>query len=214
MLEFGLLRITKEDRTIVGTGFLVSKTHVFTCAHVVCAALEIDAATKIPPDRTVRLNFPFFPGNPKHRAQVEVWYPAKDQMVLGELDNIAVLRLESSIDEEGFFPKNAQPLQLITDENNITGRFKACGFPNGSDYGATVEVNLSDDPKTQGWLQVSAFLQSQARVKGFSGAPVWSESLHKAIGMMVASRSEVQDKGSAYMIPANLLHRAFPLNNL
>ena len=94
MLESGLLRVTKENGTIVGTGFLVSKTHVLTCAHVVCAALEIDATTKTPPNKTVQLDFPFFPGNPKHRAQIETWYPAKEKTDLDGLEDIVVLRFK------------------------------------------------------------------------------------------------------------------------
>ncbi len=212
MLESGLLCITDENRNIVGTGFLVSKTHILTCAHVVCVALGIDAITQDHPSKAIQLNFPFFPGNPKHRAKVEAWYPAKKQMIFDELEDIALLRLESDPDQEGFFPRNARPLELASSKNNATSGLKVCGFSKGFDYGDTIEVRLLESNSELlvpiEFTSLNKFISS-----GFSGAPVWSESSHEVLGM-VASKKIGLDRVkelNPYMIPAILLRRVYSL---
>ena len=216
MLESGLLRIITEEGVIVGTGFLISKAHVLTCAHVVCVALGIDATTKAPPNKTVRLSFPFFPGNPKHRAKVEAWYTAKEQVTFGELEDIALLHLESDPYGENFFPKSTKPLKLTSSENNVASNLKVCGFPRGFNYGDTIELKLLST-KAQGWVKIDSVSPNKTIVNGFSGAPVWSENSREVLGMVVASRATEHDKvknRSSYMIPASLLHKVSKIGEL
>src|SRR3712207_5268374 len=71
--QFGrsFVRISTENRVVVGAGFLISERHVLTCAHVVAGALgnyELEAMIE-KPQGTVHLDFPFL-GAAAHTASV------------------------------------------------------------------------------------------------------------------------------------------------
>lgn len=206
MLESGLLRITDEDGVIFGTGFLVSKTHVLTCAHVVCAALGIESTTKDLPNKMVRLSFPFFPGSPKHFARAKAWYPAKEVITFNELEDIVLLQLKSDPDQEGFFPKGAKPLELAPNKSNVATKFKVCGFPKGVNYGETVEIKLLESD-SEFVVPIESVSANKSIVSGFSGAPVWSESSQEVFGMVVSRKTEFSGMKEfhTYMIPVRSL---------
>jgi len=61
ILNNAIVRIlidSKEPRTPVGAGFLVSPRHLLTCAHVITDALRIPENTPEPPSEMIFLDFP------------------------------------------------------------------------------------------------------------------------------------------------------------
>lgn len=58
-LKASIARIFSEDeKTVIGMGFLVSQTHVLTCAHVIAQALGFRDDTSGMPHGLISLDFP------------------------------------------------------------------------------------------------------------------------------------------------------------
>jgi hypothetical protein len=57
-----LVRFRAVEDVVVGAGFLVSREHVLTCAHVLAQALHIPEDTPEPPGGAVTLEFPWISG--------------------------------------------------------------------------------------------------------------------------------------------------------
>src|SRR5712672_2706082 len=110
-LHFSIVRIRDAKGAIVGAGFLAAPGLVCTCAHVVAEALNIPHDTEQPPEREVRLDFPFL-GDAEVNASIQIWVRLEPNDGGGD---IAILRLTTDP------PSTAQPVRLLP-VSNLSGR--------------------------------------------------------------------------------------------
>jgi hypothetical protein len=87
--------------------------------------------------------------------------------------------------------------------------FQVLGFPAGSDNGVWTYGEFRGEQGT-GWVQIVVTGQSDYFVEGgFSGAPVWDDTLQRVAGIMVAAELSSEGKReavkAAFMIPARTL---------
>jgi hypothetical protein len=197
--EASVVRIFTADDRIVGTGFLVSKTTILSCAHVVAAALGIAAETPRRPERPISLDFPLVAAQPRLTAHVVCWQPIQ----ANSGGDIAVLRLDS------LAPDGAMAARLVRAEDLVEHDFEAFGFPDRHDEGVWAAGKLRRRQAT-GWIQIEDVKVTGHRVAlGFSGAAVWDEQLGGVAGMVVAEDSNAPIK-VAFMIPTTVLISACP----
>src|SRR5437588_9238107 len=117
-IESSSVRITAANDAVVGTGFLITENTILTCAHVVAAALNIDAYAPTKPETPIPLDFPLVaPGHPL-TAHVIFWQPIQPN---GGGD-IAVLHLDSAP------PAGAQLARLVFADDLWKHDFRAFGF--------------------------------------------------------------------------------------
>ena len=196
--EASIIRFFASDgTTIVGTGFLVSKTTVLTCAHVISAALDTDEDIPISPAKKVLLDFPLVAPNHKLAAHVCLW-----QLPQPNGGDIAVLQLESDP------PNGTKVARLVsTDDDLWKHDCEAFVFPDGHDDGVWVLGKLRRH-QAMGWVQIDG--EQWYRVQqGFSGGAVWDEQLGGVVGMVVAAETDPGIR-SAYMIPTHVLVKVWP----
>ncbi len=95
-LRSSIVRIFNPDRTVVGAGFLVSRKHLLTCAHIVADALSIPRNTRELPMGIIHLDFPLVASGQFCTAQVIWWQPLQAATPLENGEDIAVLELEAT----------------------------------------------------------------------------------------------------------------------
>jgi Trypsin-like serine proteases, typically periplasmic, contain C-terminal PDZ domain len=184
-----------DEKTIVGSGFLVGRREVLTCAHVVTRALGLPDDTPEPPPGRVSLDFPFRAPGQRLAARVVRWHPQGD---------IAVLELESDP------PAGTEPAPLVEGSDLWGHPFRAFGFPAGHPEGVWAS-GIIRGANACGWLQIENTQETGYRVQpGFSGAPVWDDTLGGIVGMVAAAERD-PSVGAAFIIPAVLLSQAVQL---
>ncbi|WP_051000023.1 trypsin-like peptidase domain-containing protein [Sinorhizobium fredii] len=201
--------IRGEGGAVLGTGWLALGRFVVTCAHVVDDALKRTRGAVERPEEVIRVDLPFL-CKLGLAARVVAWFPARplSDLVRDPLADIAVLELQG----DGRIGGGIEPAAV---DRRIPPRgtgFLTYGFPTGFDNGteASGEV-LVQDPG--GWLQVrdtQAFGYSIKR--GFSGAPVVSQADVRDLRLMGMVTAADRDETTrlAFLLPAQLLCRAFP----
>ncbi|HEV8483248.1 MAG TPA: trypsin-like peptidase domain-containing protein, partial [Blastocatellia bacterium] len=204
-LDPSIVRIFGENNSIAGCGFLVSKRHILTCAHVVAQALGISQDTQDSPDATIRLDFPIIAPNIINTARVVFWKPVRSAGSSGSdrSEDIAALELESDS------PAGSQPGPVITVDDVWEHSFRTFGFPVAHDDGVWASGVLRA-AQANGWVQIEGVKETGYSVApGFSGAPVWDNETKGIVGMVVVAekRSEVR---AAFMIPTDTLIEAWP----
>jgi hypothetical protein len=163
-LKDSLVGVLNQDGLIVGTGFIVDRSLVLTCEHVVTAAGSA-------PGKSVRLRLEL--NGSEVQARVDARYGSPRSK-----DDIAVLRLEHNA------PQGAAPLELRSAESSNGHAFQTFGYPrlemiNGlGGRGTIIETVTTVDGRKL--LQ----LDSSQLDSGFSGAPVWDNDLLKVVGMV------------------------------
>ncbi len=209
-----LVRVHHVNREIAGAGCLVDDSHIMTCAHVV-----YDAGAG--PGEIISVDFVFATGVTVCQAEVlaEYWCPP-DQHGNGGL---ATLRLLTER------PPGTLPAPLVRTHKVFGHECRLYGFPRGQMGGAWARGTLlnffpptdtspdshnnSTDP---GWIQLEANAVQGRRIdKGFAGAPIWDETLHMVIGIMMLPA--LPAKGNTAALPydaccisTDALTRAFP----
>ncbi|WP_448592979.1 trypsin-like peptidase domain-containing protein [Thermoflexus hugenholtzii] len=180
--------------TVVGSGFLLGRREVVTCAHVVTRALGLPDDTPEQPSGQVFLDFPFRAPGQRLAARVARWYPQ---------DDIAFLELESDP------PAGVEPVPLAEGGDLWGHPFRAFGFPAGHPEGVWAS-GVVRGPTAGGWLQVEDTKETGYRVQpGFSGAPVWDDNLGGVVGMVSAAERDPGVK-AAFIIPASILKHHMP----
>jgi hypothetical protein len=199
-LERSVVRIYSNEGKVIGAGFLVSQKHILTCAHVVADALGLPRKTAEMPDAEISLDFPILAAKQLFKARVVFWRPVNpDEFV----EDIAGLELESSP------PEAAQPARLITLDNLWRHPFKVLGFPEGKPNGVWADGELRAG-LANGWVQLEGVRETGYRLEnGFSGAPIWDETLQGVAGMAVAAEIHRPDAKAAFMIPTKVLCTAW-----
>lgn len=195
---------TNGITTVVGAGFLVGDRHLLTCAHVVTEALGISHNTQEPPTETIQLDFPLIAPGQKVKAKVVFWQPVNPPQV-GE--DIAGLHLEDAP------PTGVSAVQLVTPSDYWGHSFRIFGFPQGHDVGVWATGELRDAQATE-WIQMEAIQVPGYQVEpGFSGAPVWDDSLQGVAGMAIAAERKREGVKAAFMIPTKVLVQTWSLLN-
>ena len=196
-----IARIYHANGAVVGMGFLVSDRYLLTCAHVVAAALGIAENTQEQPTGTIELDFPLIARGQKVKSKVVFWQPVNSSL---SVEDIAGLELEV----EDSLPK-IQPVYLVDAEDYWQHPIRILGFPKGYDMGIWATGTLRDRT-AYNWVQIDAVATQDRPVEqGFSGAPIWDESLQGVVGMAVAAEKRRADVTAAFMIPTSILRGAW-----
>jgi hypothetical protein len=195
-LNAAIARLLTADGTIVGTGFLITDRHIVTCAHVVEAALEMSLPQQ--PQTAVSLDLPQIASGHVLSAHSVCW---QAKHVEGSGD-IAILELNSPP------PPGASPLSLLRAANLWGHSFRALGFPALHDHGAWA-TGVLRDRVANGRIQIEDIKAPGYRIQpGFSGAPVWDETLQGVVGMVVTAEIKADVK-AAFIIPAEMIFSAW-----
>lgn len=195
VFKSAIARLHHASGLVVGTGFLVSDRYILTCAHVVTSALGIPQNTQGMPTDLVELDFLIASGQ-KVKSKVVFWQPVNPSRI-GE--DIAGLILEDAL------PEGIQPLHLMSCGNFWGHQVRILGFPKDHREGIWATGTLRDK-QAQGWVQFDGIAsQDRAIEKGFSGAPVWDETVKGVVGMAVAAEKRREDVTAAFMIPTLIL---------
>ena len=200
-----ITRIYHANEAVVGAGFLVSNRYVLTCAHVITQALSIAENTSEAPSDLVDLDFPLIAPGQKIKAKVIFWKAVRYFSATSTVDaeDIAGLELQSEL------PSGAEPVRLITADDLYNHTMRVFGFPNGHDDGVWAGGVLSAE-RANKWVQMEAVIVPGYQVEpGFSGAPVWDETLAGVVGMAVAVERQREGVKSAFMIPTKVLSQAW-----
>lgn len=195
MLNDAIVRIFDANRQVVGAGFLVAEKYILTCAHVISQALR-KYDTDIPSE-DVYLDFPLAAPEITYKSRVMIWQPQENTDLAG-LELLAPL------------PANVQPVHLVAeDSKNLWGHsFRTYGFPNGYEFGVWSAGVLRGPTATNDWLQIESGQEVGYRIQaGFSGSPVWDESLRGVVGLIAAS--DVQSR-AAFIITTSKITAVWP----
>ncbi|MEH2212131.1 trypsin-like peptidase domain-containing protein [Nostoc sp.] len=201
-----IARIFHANGAVVGVGFLVSgrtRNYILTCAHVVTSALSLAEDIVEAPNNDIYLDFPLIASGQQLKAKVVFWQPVVSNASTSEPEDIAGLQIE------GQLPKETQAIQLIRANNIWQHPFRIFGFPNGHNDGVWATGVLRDG-QGKGWVQLEDSKVTGYRIEpGFSGAPIWDETLIGVVGMAVAAEKRREDIKTAFMIPADVLIEAW-----
>jgi hypothetical protein len=199
-LDGAILRIFGPHGAPVGAGFLITDRLALTCAHVVTAALGLpDDGTWPAAFPRVKIDLPLLPGSEPVDATVERFLPAQGP---GNGD-VAVLRLDAAVG-------GARPVRLLeSQELDLWDHpARAVGFPAGRGDGEWHRGVLRAR-QASGWVQADMADANGYRVTfGFSGSPVWDDTLGGVVGMTV--EAEPADPPVSYLIPADGLLAEWP----
>ena len=206
LLKFSTGRIYNLQNEVVGAGFLVSKSHLITCAHVVNDAIGLPKGSVAKPTETISLDFPFVAKVGRITAKVVRWRAPNFGPKSAENDeeDVAVLLLDLKAGDEAVLHwVRPKPRARVWNHP-----FRAFGFPASYDEGVYASGKLKDR-QANNWIQIEAENSLGYFVApGFSGTAV--EELRRfrggVVGMVVASDS-TPGKGSAFIIPADTLLR-------
>jgi Trypsin-like peptidase domain/Effector-associated domain 9 len=199
--KLSIARIFTVDGSVIGAGFLVSDRHLLTCAHVVADALGIDSNISEMPTKTIELDFPLLSPGQKVTTKVVFWKPINSGK-MGE--DIAVLEIDPLT-----LPKGLQAARLVTGDEMWGHPFRIFGFPQDRDDGIWANGILKES-QASGWLQMENITAQGVRIEhGFSGSPVWDETLDGVVGIAVTADSDPDGLQDAYLIPSTILGQAW-----
>ncbi|GCL37718.1 peptidase S1 and S6, chymotrypsin/Hap [Sphaerospermopsis reniformis] len=199
-----IARIYNKNGKVIGAGFLVSQYHLLTCAHVVTAALGIITNIQESPDGIIELDFPLIAPGQKLKAKVVFWQPVNPGQ---SKEDIAGLQIEETL------PMGVSPVKLVTTSDYWQHKFRIFGFPQGHDTGVWADGELRDVQATR-WIQIEAIKVTGYQIEpGFSGSPIWDETLQGVVGMAVAAEKKREGVKAAFMIPTTVLVEAWSFLN-
>ncbi|MDZ8264436.1 AAA-like domain-containing protein [Nostoc sp. ChiQUE01b] len=199
-VELSVVRIYSNSGKVVGAGFLVSQKYILTCAHVVADGLGIARNTAEIPNAQVRLDFPLLAAKQFFTAKVIFWRPVNPDEFA---EDIAGLELETSP------PNGVQPARLVSSEDLWGHPFRILGFPKNQPNGAWASGEIRAK-LANGWVQLEDIKQQGYSLEpGFSGAPIWDEQLQGVAGMAVAAEMERATAKAAFIIPTQVLIKAW-----
>ena len=191
-LTDGIVQILRYDGIVVGTGFLVSNNLIATCAHVV------QAAEKGPGDK---VGVRFYPNGKEFSAIVmpERWHSP-------DKEDLSILQLENEL------PSDVNVLSLGSSAGATGHRVSTFGFPAAGEVKGIWgigEVFGKVTERGNSLLQID----SNEITAGFSGAPLWDESRHRVIGIIVGTiKQDLFGKlqNVAFAIPSEILQSICP----
>ncbi|NET60204.1 MAG: trypsin-like peptidase domain-containing protein [Symploca sp. SIO2E6] len=190
---------------VVGAGFLVSDSHLLTCAHVVTEALNIAQNTAELPAGNIKLDFPLIAPGQIFPAKVVFWRPVQLEPLISpeQGEDIAGLKLD------GNSSVGSHPVRLVTATDTWKHPFRIFGFPKQREMGVWASGVLRDK-LANGWVQMEDIKVPGYSVEpGFSGAPVWDEQLEAVVGMAVAAERKREAAKTSFLIPTSILSAAW-----
>lgn len=194
VFKYAIARIF-SGKAVIGAGFLVSDRHLLTCAHVVTAALGLSRNMQEMPLGVVNLDFPLLSPGQRVTAKVVFWQAVNPGQVGEDIAALEIVPVTSG----------AQSIRLVKADEPWGHSFRIFGFPINRDDGIWAGGVLREHGATQ-WVQMEDITaQGYAIEPGFSGAPVWDESLEGVVGMAVAAERDREDAKAAFMIPTSVL---------
>jgi Trypsin-like peptidase domain len=175
VLQQGIARIRAvTDNAVKGAGFVVSRRHVITCAHVVNESLgrRWDSPERPKPDDAVTIDLPYS-GSPRAAvlARVAEWFPVAET----QFSDIAVLELRSEV--------AVQPMRLAREATSPGQRFWTIGFPIGQDGGMDAHGTLGVGIEFNRLVAHGDNLPGFFLEGGFSGAPILDTESASVLGM-------------------------------
>ncbi|WP_017661636.1 VMAP-C domain-containing protein [Baaleninema simplex] len=187
----------REDGYIFGTGFLVRSGYLVTCAHVVTDALGLDRTQQEIPEELVRLKFPIVAEDCILNARVVFWSPFFEK-------DIAGLELQEKQ------PPNVREIDVLPSRDYWEHPCRIYGFPPGKNDGVWVTSYQLLARVGGGRVQINKIDGYNYVVEGgFSGGPVWDETLGGVVGMVATADWKKENVKVAYAIPHKLLSEAF-----
>lgn len=202
--------ICDDQGTPFGAGTLVGRSYVLTCAHVVKAALKLNAQD--PPLQPVQVIFTHASDHRPRLAAVrrDRWFPRPDSSVPEpSADDMALLVLLEDA------PSGAVPVPCLLSGAAQEAAIRTFGLPLGHGLfeGGWAEGSLESAPQASGWIQINGRLDGYRIQPGFSGAAAWSEDYGGMLGMIVAAE-RAPDVRVGWMIPAEVIAARCPEINL
>ncbi|MFD7169011.1 nSTAND1 domain-containing NTPase [Streptomyces violascens] len=202
-MDSAVLRIRDGRGEPVGVGFLVSDTLALTCAHVVSAALGTPHDVAPGPSARIQVDLPLVQDGAEAAgtaASVEQWVPPRPygSGSSGAAD-VAVLRLDAALPGAG-------PVRLVEAQDLWEHRVRAFGLPAGRP-GGVWHSGVLRARQANGWVQADLVGDGYPVSRGFSGTPVWDETLVGVVGMVAVAESGRPPV--SYLIPTSGLLAAW-----
>lgn len=193
-----------QGETAAGAGFCVSDHYVLTCAHVVSQCLgkgknwkNIQVRDLI--GQALEIDFLIDDGEQRQTVEIvpELWGADGADLALLKL-------LQPRPGEAG----EARVISLSSESAYWHHPFQTYGFPDRRPDGVwTTGILLGEQPG-KGWIQMGGNDGEGLSIRpGFSGAPVWDETLGAVVGMTVA-RDKEETANIGFMLPYAKLNRA------
>ncbi len=186
---------------VVGAGFLISDSHLLTCAHVVTEALNMAQNTPEIPAGNLDLDFPLIAPGQKFQAKVVFWRPVQLEPLTSpeQGEDIAGLKLD------GNSPAGSHPVRLVSATDTWKHPFRIFGFSKQREMGVWASGVLRDK-LANGWVQMEDIkVPGYSVEQGFSGAPVWDEQLEGVVGISVAAERKRDEAKTSFLIPTSIL---------
>ncbi|GII84637.1 hypothetical protein Ssi03_26270 [Sphaerisporangium siamense] len=199
-----VVQVKGQHGALGGAGFLIAPDLVLTCAHVVSDALEKSHWEPVATGTPVMVEFPLREsptggeGRRMWPAMVQDWVPIRAERT----GDIAVLRLPEPV-------PGTRPLPMADPDRVQGGEVRAVGFPHDAPGGTWFDGRISG-ATGEGWMELSRANGQTVHVKpGFSGSPVWHNTLGAVVGLLVAAQS-AGDAQQAYALRTRTLVREIP----
>ncbi|EIJ35438.1 S1 family peptidase [Thiothrix nivea] len=207
-MKNSLVRILhKNTSSVIGGGFLITPTHIVTCAHVVADSIGYNYLSNDIPSEIVFLDFPLLQKNLKFSAKVISWFPVKTNISNNIVRDIAVLELL----DDTHLPEGSCPAPVVfLEDNHLDDRMvKICGFPREIPEGDWINGSLQG-LVSSGLIQLNHEVGRRCISRGFSGTPVWDKQERAVVGIVVSINTRENER-IAYVIPSSLISLAWPL---
>jgi len=188
----GLIRFHQGDK-VIGAGFYTNG-YILTCAHVITQGLNLGTkpsgvAVDSVANKPVKVDFPFVAAKQFQNAEI-----VPDLRRFNDQD-LAVLKILEAI------PEGVAPLSVKEDKYYRKHRYHVYGFPDGHPDGVWAQGEIGGE-LTRGWVQMEGTRAEGLAIEpGFSGAPVWDETLEGIAGMTVARDKDREEAKVGFMIP-------------
>jgi hypothetical protein len=207
--QAGLVRFHQNNSNkAVGAGCYLRHGYVLTCAHVIthCLGLGTKPQTVAINDvinQLIQLDFPFVAYSQLQQAVIlpELWRLDGEDLAV-----LAVLQVEA-------IPEGVRALEFRALESRASQSYRehpyyVFGFPDGHPRGVESRGKIQG-AQTAGWIQIEDLkTQGIAIEPGFSGAPVWDETLGAIAGITVARDKDRESAKVGFMIPYEKLKPA------
>jgi tetratricopeptide (TPR) repeat protein len=197
-LRAGIVRILHPNGSTAGTGFIISADGLLvTCSHVI----QDDRSQRDKEPRPESVTIIFHATGEKRQAKIKsmYWQPSYEK-------DLAFLRVE------GELPSQVRHLALGSSVDTIGHDIRSFGFPSIDQTDGAHGKGEVLGKTTQNRQQVLQ-LRSLEFTVGFSGAPIWDETRHWVIGLIVSvikPDAEGRLAQTAYAIPSETLQSVFP----
>lgn len=195
-----IVKILYDDEQLAaGTGIVIDRRHVMTCAHVVNEAKGKDELFSGRHKDQIQFKVPHRSDGEKIFYATVVqdkWFPPKANPLYSDLEDVAVLRL---IDGEEF-PSSVSAAHFFkTELNEIVGRsVKMVGFGRG---GSDVKVDGRIEHVNElGRIQIDPKSEKDCVESGFSGAAILDSHTGDTLGLL-CTRKRFSETYLSYGIP-------------